>query len=154
MLMTTVLLFIAMREIWRLEHCCGRRGGGRARGGGRRVRSANMMKIADGGYVPVLLAAAVYGMMVVWHIGARAVGRRVHEHCCRSTSSRTQIKAQGVPRVPGTAVFLTRTQRDAPPVLIWHVRHSRALHERVFILNVDTQMVPLVSPAKRLTSSR
>ena len=43
--------------------------------------------------------------------------------------------------MPGTAVFLTRTVRDAPPVMVWHVRHNRALHERVFILNVATQML-------------
>jgi KUP system potassium uptake protein len=62
-----------------------------------------------------------------------------------------QIAARGVARVPGTAVFMTRTKRDAPPVLIWHVRHNRALHERVFILSVATENVPHVSAGQRLS---
>ena len=50
-----------------------------------------------------------------------------------------------IPRVPGTAVFLTRTQRDAPPVMVWHVKHNRALHERLFVLTVITEPVPWVA---------
>ena len=56
-----------------------------------------------------------------------------------------------IPRVPGTAVFLTRTQREVPPVMVWHVRHNRALHERVFVLTVTTQSVPWVRTSERLT---
>jgi KUP system potassium uptake protein len=47
-----------------------------------------------------------------------------------------------IPRVPGTAAFLTRTQRDAPPVLVWHLKHNRALHERLLVLTVDTEPTP------------
>ena len=56
-----------------------------------------------------------------------------------------------IPRVPGTAVFLTRTQREVPPVMVWHVRHNRALHERVFVLTVTTQSLPWVRTSERLT---
>jgi KUP system potassium uptake protein len=60
------------------------------------------------------------------------------------------LVAKDIPRVPGTAVFLTRTASGAPPVLQWHLKHSRALHQRVFILNVSTEMVPYVETADRL----
>ena len=113
--------------------------------------AANMMKIADGGYVPLLLAAAVYGVMLVWHLGAEAVATRMRDAVVPIGEFLAQIAARGVPRVPGTAVFLTRTTRDVPPVMVWHVRHNRALHERVFILNVTTQMVPYVPAAQRLS---
>ena len=56
-----------------------------------------------------------------------------------------------IPRVPGTAVFLTRTERDVPPVMVWHVKHNRALHVRVFVLTVTTQSVPWVKDSERLT---
>ena len=60
--------------------------------------------------------------------------------------------AQGkIPRVPGTAVFLTRTERDAPPVMVWHLKHNRALHERVFILTTVVEAVPWVERSTRLT---
>jgi KUP system potassium uptake protein len=53
--------------------------------------------------------------------------------------------------VPGTAVFLTRTQRDVPPVMVWHVKHNRALHEKLLVLTVSTQSVPWVKDTERLT---
>jgi KUP system potassium uptake protein len=154
MALTTVLLFIAMREIfgWNLLVAC-------VVAGALGVVdvafvAANLVKIADGGYVPVLLAAAVYGVMVVWHVGASAVGRRVHEQLIPVETFMAKLVEHGIPRVPGTAVFLTRTQRDAPPVLMWHVKHSRALHSQVFILTVATQMVPFVAAEQRLTFQR
>src|SRR6202011_121090 len=55
-----------------------------------------------------------------------------------------------IPRVPGTAVFLTRTRRDTPPLMVWHVKHNRALHERLFVLNVVTQSVPWIREGDRL----
>src|SRR5258708_18345986 len=61
-----------------------------------------------------------------------------------------QLTTGHIARVPGTAVFLTRTRRDAPPVMVWHVKHNRALHERVFVLTIVTQSVPWVSDAQRL----
>jgi KUP system potassium uptake protein len=47
-------------------------------------------------------------------------------------------------------VFLTRTQRDAPPVMVWHLKHNRALHQRLFVLTVDTEPTPWVTPSERL----
>ena len=61
-----------------------------------------------------------------------------------------KIEEGGIPRVPGTAVFLTRTQRDAPPVMVWHLKHNRALHHHLFVLAVVTQSVPWVKNSDRL----
>jgi KUP system potassium uptake protein len=151
MLMTTMLLYIAMREIWHWA----RWRAGTVAGALAIVDAAflavNMLKIGDGGYVPVLLAAAVYALMQVWHRGAEALGARVSETQVPIGEFMARIAADGMPRVPGTAVFLTRTTTDTPPVMTWHVRHSRALHERIVILNVTTEMVPFVPAARRLT---
>ena len=79
MLMTSVLLFIAMREIWRWSLLAA----GALAGAFLIVDAAffiaNLAKIAEGGYVPLLLAGCVYFIMVVWHIGAAAVAARLHE---------------------------------------------------------------------------
>ena len=61
-----------------------------------------------------------------------------------------KIAEGSIPRVPGTAVFLTRTQRDVPPVMVWHVKHNRALHENLFVLTVTTESVPWVAETERL----
>jgi KUP system potassium uptake protein len=150
MLMTTALLFIAMREVlqWRLPVAI-------AAAGVLGVIDlaffgANLMKVAEGGYVPLLLAGAVYFVMVVWHVGAVAVARRLHDTVMPIAEFMAKIERDRVPRVPGTAVFLTRTERDTPPVMVWLVKHNRALHERVFIVTVIIQQVPWARSAERL----
>jgi KUP system potassium uptake protein len=150
MLMTTALLFIAMREIWHW----GLPAAGAVAGVffvvDASFLAANLAKIADGGYVPLLLAAAVYGVMVVWHLGAQAVSARLQETAVPIAIFMARIADRGIPRVPGTAVFLTRTQRDAPPVMVWHLKHNRALHQHLFVLTIQTEAVPWIDDATRL----
>ena len=52
--------------------------------------------------------------------------------------------------MPGTAVFLTRTERDGSPVMVWHLKHNRALHEGLFVLTVLTEAMPWIDDAARL----
>jgi KUP system potassium uptake protein len=151
MLMTTFLLFIAMREIWHWSVLRAGLVAGALAVVDAAFVSANMLKIADGGYVPVLLALIVYGLMWVWHAGAEALAMRIREAVVPIQDFMARIEEKGVPRVPGTAVFLTRTQFGVPPVMRWHVKHNRALHERVFVLNVTTDLAPYVPAAQRLS---
>jgi KUP system potassium uptake protein len=151
MLMTSALLFIAMREIWGWSVFAA----GAVAGGFFVVDSAfflaNLTKIAEGGYVPLLLALAIYGVMWIWHRGAMAVASRLREALIPIDEFMARIKAANIPRVPGTAVFLTRAERDTPPVMIWHVKHNRALHEHVFVLRVEILSVPWLPSGERLT---
>jgi KUP system potassium uptake protein len=112
---------------------------------------ANLTKIAEGGYVPLILAITVYGVMWTWHRGAAAVAMRMNEALIPVPEFMAGIAARKVPRVPGTAVFLTRTERDTPPVMVWHVKHNRALHEHLFVLRVEIQSVPWVASRNRIT---
>jgi len=153
MLMTSVLLFIAMREIWGWSIWAA----GAVAGCFLIVDSAfflaNLTKIGEGGYVPVMLAVCVYGLMWIWHRGAAAISMRVHEALTPVPEFMAAIAAKNVPRVPGTAVFLTRTERDTPPVMVWHVKHNRALHEHLFVLRVEVLPVPWVASDNRITLS-
>jgi KUP system potassium uptake protein len=115
MLATSALLFIAMREIWSW---------GVFRAGGiagafiiidMTFLAANSSKIASGGYVPLLLAGFVYGIMLIWHRGAKAVSARLQEAVVPIGTFMADIAQRQIPRVPGTAVFLTRTKQDVPP---------------------------------------
>jgi KUP system potassium uptake protein len=151
MLMTSALLFIAMRDIWGWSLLAA----GSVAGFFLFIDSAfflaNLTKIAEGGYVPLILATCVYGVMWIWHRGAAAVAARIHEALIPVPEFMAGIAAKHIPRVPGTAVFLTRTQRDTPPVMVWHVKHNRALHEHLFVLRVEILSVPWVAPGKRIT---
>jgi KUP system potassium uptake protein len=150
MIMTTGLLFIAMRDIWgwslltsvavaSVFFCID-----------AAFFSANVVKVAQGGYVPLLLATLVYGIMLIWHRGSVKVAQRSGEPIIPVDEFMRSIKSQNIPRVPGIGLFLTRTARDAPPVMIWHVKHNRALQENVFVLNAVTELIPWVENSKRL----
>ncbi len=150
MLMTSGLLFIAMREIWRWNLLAAGAVAGCFILVDASFVAANLMKFFSGGYVPFLLALLIYGIMLVWHIGARAVNRRINDTVTPVAEFLARIEAQKIPRVPGTALFLTRTERDVPPVMEWHVKHNRALHSRIFVLTVTTESVPWITDAERL----
>jgi KUP system potassium uptake protein len=151
MLMTSVLLFIAMREILRWSLPAAAALAGLFCVVDAAFFTANLAKIAEGGYVPLLLAGCVYFIMVVWHMGATAVAARLRDSVMPIDEFLALVERGRVPRVPGTALFLTRTQRDAPPVMVWHLKHNRALHERLFVLTVTVQSVPWIRGADRLS---
>ena len=90
--------------------------------------------------------------MMVWHWGAVSVAERIREYVMPIRDFMGMLTRLSIARVPGTAVFLTRTRNDAPPVMVWHVKHNRALHEHLLAISVETQSVPWVDDADRLTT--
>ena len=151
MLMTSVLLFIAMREIWGWSLFAA---GSVAAvflvvDGGFFV--ANMAKVLDGGYVPLLLASVVYGVMWIWHRGAVAVHKGVVADQVPTADFVAQLHTDAIARVPGSAVFLTRSKEGTPPVLTWHVRKNRSLHHHVLALTLSVMSTPRVEIDERIT---
>ena len=144
MLMTSALLFIAMRELWHWSLLAAGAVAGAFLVVDAGFVAANFMKITNGGYVPLVLASLVYGVMWVWHSGSQSVSAHLQERLMPIRELLTQLAERRIPRVPGTAVFITRAQKDAPPVLVWHIKHNRALHERVLILTAVTESVPRI----------
>ncbi len=150
MVLTTFLLSIALREIWNLPlPAVAAIGVGFATVEGAFL-SANMLKFADGGWVPVLLAAILFALMRIWQTGSAAVQSQADEMQIPIGDIVTQIDKGEIRRVPGTAVFVARITRDIPPLVVWHLRHIRALHDSIAILNVVTEMVPYVAEDDRL----
>ena len=151
MLLTTYLLFIAMREIWGW----GLAASGAVAGIFLIVDSvfflANMAKIAHGGYVPIMLALAVYGLMYIWHRGVRAIAAVVDEDSMSIETFLKKLAADQVARVPGTAVFLTRSLSETPPVVAWYVSRAHALQEHVVAITIRTRLTPWVSDDQRLS---
>jgi KUP system potassium uptake protein len=150
MVLTTFLLSIALREIWNLPlPAVAAIGVGFATVEGAFL-SANMLKFADGGWVPVLLATILFALMRIWQTGSAAVQSQADEMQIPIGDIVTQIDKGEIRRVPGTAVFVARITRDIPPLVVWHLRHIRALHDSIAILNVVTEMVPYVAEDDRL----
>ena len=151
MIMTSGLLFISMREVWRWSLPQSLLVAGIFTTVDLSFLIANMAKVQDGGYIPLLLATAVYAVMLIWHRGTRAVVRTLHERNIPVADFLADITARDIPRIPGTAVFLTRTQDGTPPVLKWHVKRNGSLHEHVLALSIVIENVPRVAASERLT---
>ena len=151
MLMTSTLLLIAMREIWQWSLPASIGVAGIFLVIDAAFFVSNSLKIVEGGYVPLLLAGAVYTIMYIWHRGADAITERIHETLIPLDTFMAKLKQDRVPRVPGTAVFLTRATRDTPPVLVWHVRHNRALQQHVLAITTVTESVPWIADEMRAT---
>jgi KUP system potassium uptake protein len=149
MLMTSALLLIAMREIWQWSLLASVGVAGIFLLIDTAFFASNTLKIAEGGYVPLALAGAVYLIMWIWHRGAAAVTARIHENLIPIDTFMAKLEQDRVPRVPGTAVFLTRAMRDTPPLLDWHVRHNRALQEHVLVITTQIESVPWIADEKR-----
>ena len=150
MLMTTALLFIAMREIWgwSLKLAAGVAGCFAVIDAAFAL--SNGMKIAEGGWVPLLLAVIVWSLMAIWHRGTAAIVASLQDRAVPMAEFLADIAAKGIQRVPGTAVFLTRTMRDAPPVMLWHVKHNRALHGHLIALTCLIESIPYVDAKRRV----
>ncbi len=154
MLMTTGLLFIAMREIW----LWGRAASASVAGVFLVVDSAfflsNMVKVGEGGYVPLVLAVLVYVLMFCWHRGSDAMSAKLLQDPVPIGSFLSRLERDRVARVPGTAVFLTRSVSDTPPLVAWHVQHNQALHERVLAITMQVESTPWVADADRVAVSQ
>jgi KUP system potassium uptake protein len=150
MLATTVLLSVAMREVWNwpLPAVIVIGIGFVTVDAG--FLSANTMKIAQGGWVPLLLGGLICCVMLVWQQGTAAVQRLVDEMQIPIGDIAAQIASGNIPRVPGTAVFVARLTRDIPPIVVWHLRHIRSLHGSIVIVNVITELIPYVADEKRV----
>lgn len=150
MLMTTGLLFVAMREVWRWSLASSAVIALCFLVIDATFLFANLIKVLEGGYIPLLMAAAICTVMLIWHRGVKAVSASVGEKGVRVDAFFAQLQQKTVPRVAGSAVFLTRTQNNIPPVMRWHVARNRALQQDVLSLTIDILNVPYVGEEQRI----
>jgi KUP system potassium uptake protein len=150
MLMTSMLLFIAMREIWHWSSWAAGLVAGAFIVVDGAFFSANLTKLFQGAYVPLAMAVLVYLLMWVWHRGAVAVRKSVMRSVTPFGKFMAQLQSGAITRVPGSAVFFTRSADGAPPVMSWHVKLNRVLHENILILRWTIASVPRISEEERL----
>jgi KUP system potassium uptake protein len=114
---------------------------------------ANLVKVASGGWIPLVVAAVVYLLMTTWSTGRSRLSAIVRENTLPFDLFLPDIARRKPLRVPGTAVFLTsEASSGAPPVLLHHLKHNKVLHERVLIMSVATTDIPAVPAAERIES--
>ena len=117
---------------------------------------ANILKIEKGGWVPLVIALGLFTLMTTWHRG-RVIVRSLLvdasiplDALLKDLGDENPDKRFKPVRVPGTAIFLTSESKDAPLVLLHHLKHNKVLHENVILLSILVARVPEVPITERV----
>jgi KUP system potassium uptake protein len=114
--------------------------------------SANVVKVEEGGWFPLVAAAAVFTLLSTWKRGRQALASLLRDAGLPLDLFLAEIARKNPQRVPGTAVFMTSGTSNAPPVLLHHLKHNKILHERVVLVSILTEEVPFVYSQDRVES--
>jgi KUP system potassium uptake protein len=111
---------------------------------------ANVLKIHEGGWLPLAIAAVLFTLMTTWKTGRRIVAARLNARAIPLEDFVAAIAAHPPPRVSGTAVFMTAQPRGAPAALAHNLRYNKILHEHVIVLMSRTAATPFVDDDARV----
>ena len=103
---------------------------------------ANLPKVPDGGWFPLVIAGGIFLLMTTWKRGRQILSDRLQDLIVPEDEFRDEIRETSPERVPGTAVFMDSHREGTPPALLHNLEHNRVLHERVVLLTVVTREVP------------
>ena len=151
MLLTTCLLYTAMRKVWHWPLAIAVAVGGALLVVDGVFFVANLFKIADGGWLPLSLAAALFLVMITWRTGIDAIHDALERMPEAAARLLAELQAGRIPRVAGTTVFLTRGAQKVPRLILDHVHCAGALPRHVVVLSVIFMAVPRVEEHSRST---
>jgi len=149
MTVTSLLAFIVVRRLW---------GWGLIRGAllilplmtiDLAFFGANLIKVEEGGWFPLVLASVIFTLMTTWKQGRVLLAERMKRESIALEPFVESLSPDSVVRVSGTAVFLTANPEGVPHALLHNLKHNKVLHERVVILNVLVQEIPHVPADER-----
>ncbi len=112
---------------------------------------ANLPKIPQGGWFPIVVAALIFTMMTTWKKGRELVAARLEVGSLPIELLVADIRESHPTRVSGTAVFMHKDPNGTPPALLHNLKHNRVLHRRVVLLSVVTLDVPYLTDDDRLS---
>ncbi len=113
--------------------------------------AANGLKIASGGWLPLLIGGTLFLLMSTWVRGSHILTEKTRRDSVPLTDLIEMLRARAPHRVPGTAIFLTSDPDMAPVALMHNLKHNKVLHEKNVILTVRTAETPRVTPEERVT---
>jgi KUP system potassium uptake protein len=148
MMLTSILIFLTMREIWGWSLPVSLALAGLFVTVDAAFVSANMMKVFQGGWFPLVVAALIFFLMSTWRQGRDALLRVLERDTLPLSTFIAQVRSKS--RVSGTAVYMTSRLDVVPVPLLHNLKHNKVLHERIVLLHVVTENVPRIAPARRL----
>ena len=154
MVITSVLAYTVARTLWGWSRLAGMT----LLGGFLVVDcayfSANIVKIHEGGWFPLVFGIGIYILLTTWKRGRLLLSQRLATESIPLDVFVKSVANNGVPTVPGTAVFMTNNPEVTPHALLHSLKHFKCLHQRMVILNVVPLDVPYVAENQRATAQR
>jgi KUP system potassium uptake protein len=150
MIVTTLLLHTVACDRWRWPRWRARALTGTLLFVDLAFFGANVVKVEQGGWFPIVVGIGMYLLMTTWNRGRARLQAIVRENTLGMDLFLADVARRQPPRVPGTAVFLTSDIGGAPPVLLHHLKHNKVLHEKVILMSVVTEEIPAVDDDDRV----
>ena len=113
--------------------------------------AANLLKIAEGGWFPLLLGGLLMVVMLTWRRGSRILFEKTRRLEVPLHDLVGQLERKPMHRVPGTAIFLTGDPESTPTALLHSLKHFKVIHEKNLILTIIAENVPRIAPDDRVT---
>ena len=114
---------------------------------------ANLVKIPNGGWFPLVIAGAFFIAMTTWKTGRQILADRLQGRTLPIKLFLADLEGSRYTRVAGTAVYMYGNPEGTPPALLHNLMHNKVLHERVVLLTVETDEIPVVDDDQRVTVS-
>jgi len=112
---------------------------------------SNLLKFTHGGWFSLVVAGLVFAVLSTWKRGREVLRERLEEASLPIDLFLPDLETSTLPRVPGTAVFLTGDPGGTPPALLHNIKHNKVVHERTILLTLITEVVPYVHHDERVT---
>jgi KUP system potassium uptake protein len=149
MVITTLLFFVVAREGWRWSLPLVLSVTGFFLVFDLAFWTANLIKIPHGGWFPLVVGAAIFGLMATWKRGRLILQERLEGVVLPVELFLADVRRNSATRVAGTSVFMYSDPTAIPPALLHNLKHNKVLHERVVFLVVETENVPHIPVGER-----
>ncbi len=111
---------------------------------------ANILKIPDGGWLPIFVGIIIFIIMTTWRSGREILSERMRANVKRLSEFLEQVNKEQPYRVPGFAVYMVGQTENVPPALALNYHHFNSLHEHLIFLTIKTSSIPHVPPKNRI----
>ncbi len=149
MVVTTSIAFVVVWKLWKWPLWAAMAFAGLFLTVDLAFLAANLVKVIEGGWVPLLIAGCAMIVMWTWVRGNALLVRKTQRDSIKTVDLIRMLAKSKPQRVAGTAIFLTNHADTAPSALMHNLKHNKVLHERVLIMSVKTEPTPRVRPSHR-----
>ncbi len=113
--------------------------------------SANILKVPDGGWVPLLIGVVIFTLMSTWKTGRNLLFNRLKSEAMALEPFIEAVAGHPPMRVPGNAVFLTQNPQGVPHAMLHNLKHNKVLHEKVVLATIRIEDIPHVEQEERIS---